>query len=119
MNENTKDFVKDGLTNDEITVTVSKIIMRAKEDEIMKLNEFDRYTKLNEEFNFFSERYPMLFQSAINDEPFPWNNLSYMLEMRRKIIDNKLSSENASKIVGQEWYDKFATNMPKNKKQKN
>jgi len=118
MGDNKKEFITDGLTNEEITVTISKIIVRSKEDDVINLDNYKKTEKLGQEFSFFSERYPMLFQSAISDDPFPWDNLSYMLNMRSKIINNQMSAETASKIVGQEWYDKFAdpTNLPKNKK---
>jgi hypothetical protein len=120
MGDNKKEFITDGLTNEEISVTISKIIVRSKDEEMSHLDNYEKTKKIGEEFSFFAERYPMLFQSAISDEPFPWDNLSYMLNMRSKIINNQMTAEAASKVVGQEWFDKFAetSSLPKNKKQR-
>jgi len=118
MSTKEKDFINDGLSNDDITLTISRIIIRAKDDEMRKLNENERYEKLKIEFDFFSSRYPMLFDLAVREDKFPWDNLSYMLNMRKKIIDDELTSEGASKIVGKEWFDKYVNlnEIPKNKK---
>lgn len=43
MTTKEKDFISDGLSNDDITITISKIIKRAKDDDIRKLNEMERY----------------------------------------------------------------------------
>jgi len=116
-----KDFIKDGLSNEEIILTIKKIIERNKEDDIRKLTEMDKYEKLKEEFNFFSDRYPMLFELSTRNENFNWNNLFYMLNMRNKIINDEMTSEDASKVVGKDWYDKYVDikSIPKNKKHKN
>lgn len=115
----TKDFINDGLTNDEIIKNVYNIITRNKECKDIP-NSDEKYEKLKTEFNFFSSRYPMLFELAISDEPFPWDNLNYMLSMRNKIINNEMTSENASKVVGEQWFNKFVdtTTMQQIKRQK-
>jgi len=118
MNNNTKDFVKDGLSNEEIINNVKTIIDRSKNEEFKGIPEQEKYEKLKEEFENFSSRYPMLFELAIRNENFSWENLNYMLTMRNKIINDELTSENASKIVGKEWFDKYvdidAINKQKN-----
>ena len=49
----------------------------------------------------------MLFDiSCRTNEPFNWEYLNYFLSMRKKIIDDELTSEKASVIVGNEWYNK-------------
>jgi hypothetical protein len=120
MTSKEKEFISDGLSNEELVVTISNIIKRKNEDEIKKLSDMDKFEKLRGEFKFFSERYPMLFEMAIRDDNFPWDNLSYMLNMRKKIINDEMTSENASKIVGKEWFDKYVDVMgaPPNKKNK-
>lgn len=115
----TKEFINDGLTNDEIIKTVYNIIMRSKECKDIT-NSDEKYEKLKKEFSFFSTRYPMLFDLAIRDEQFPWDNLNYMLNMRNKIINDEMTSEKASKVVGEQWFNKYVdtSTMTKNKKHK-
>lgn len=60
----------------------------------------------------------MLFELATRDEIFPWDNLSYMLNMRKKVINDELTSDGASKIVGSEWFNKYV-NIDKIPKDKN
>jgi hypothetical protein len=113
-----KEFIKDGLSNDDIITTISKIIIRSKEDEFKKMDDMDKYEKIKKEFDFFSDRYPMLFDLALRNEDFNWTNLTYMLNMRNKIINDEITSDNASKIIGKEWYDKYVNikDIPPNKR---
>jgi len=115
-----KDFISDGLTNDEIIKNVSMIIKDNKTDEYKNMDGNEKYEKLKLKYDFFANRYPMLFELALKDEIFPWDNLNYMLSMRNKIINNELTSEGASKIVGEKWFDKYVdtSTMTKQKKQK-
>lgn len=121
MTTKEKDFISDGLNNEDISLTIKKIISRAKDKDVKELKENDKYELLKKEFDFFASRYPMLFDLAVRNENFPWDNLNYMLNMRNKIINDELSSEGASKIVGKEWFDKYVNlnDIPKNKKNKN
>jgi hypothetical protein len=41
------------------------------------------------------------------EEGFEYSSLEYFLEMREKIVNNQLTSEQASKVVGQVWFDKY------------
>jgi len=59
---------------------------------------------------FFEERYPMLYAMVTKEEGFEYSSLEYFLGMRDKIINNQLSSEQASKEVGQVWFDKYYKN---------
>lgn len=120
MTSKEKEFLTDGLSNEELVVTISNIIKRNNEEEIKKLSDMEKFEKLRSEFSFFSDRYPMLFEMAIRDDNFPWDNLSYMLNMRNKIINDEMTSENASKVVGKEWFDKYVDvkGVPPKKKRK-
>jgi len=97
-----KDFIKDGLNNDEIIETIKKIravIDVKSNDEIVE--------NLRKEHKFFYQRYPILFDiSTRNTEPFNWEYLNYFLKMRTKIINDELTSDKASVIVGEEWFNK-------------
>ena len=48
-----KDFIKDGLTNEEIMTTIKEIRYK------IKTSSKNNYDSLKKEYNFFSERYPM------------------------------------------------------------
>lgn len=115
----TKEFINDGLTNEEIIKNVYDIIIKSREYKDITNND-EKYEKLKADFAFFSDRYPMLFDLAIRDEPFPWDNLNYMLNMRNKIINNEMTGETASKVVGEQWFNKYVdtSTMSKTKKQK-
>jgi hypothetical protein len=112
-----KDFIEDGLTNDDIIKTIKEIRERMKDDDIKDLREEDRYVKLKGEFEFFSTRYAMLYELSIRKE-FDWNSLEYMLNMRNLIINNQMSAENVTKKVGQEWFDKYVDKSKLKKKNK-
>ena len=49
----------------------------------------------------------MLFEMVIRDGDFDWKSFNYMINMRNNIINNNMTSEEASKKVGQDWYDKY------------
>ncbi len=115
-----KDFIKDGLTNEVIISTIKEILEKKNLDENKNLNEMDKYEKFKKEYNFFADRYPMLFELTLRNQDFDWNSLNYFLEMRNKIIDNQMTSEDASIKVGKEWFNKHINinKLPKNKKRK-
>lgn len=116
-----KDFIKDGLSNEDIIVNIKAVIKRKDEEDIKKLAEMEKYQKLQSEFEFFSDRYPMLFDIATrDDEPFDWEALNYFLTMRSRVINNQITNEQASIKVGKEWFDKFVdvSNFKKTKKQR-
>jgi len=115
-----KDFIQDGLTNEAIIIEIKKIIIRKDESDFKGMNEMEKYNKLKEEFEFFSDRYPMLFDMATRNEEFDWDALNYFLTMRLRIINNRMTSEEASQKVGKEWFDKFVdvNELNKNKNAK-
>jgi hypothetical protein len=100
-----KEFLKDGLSNEELVNTINNIIKRKKE--ISYKDDNDKFEKLKTEFPQFAERYLMLFEMVIRDGDFDWNSFNYMINMRNKIINNNMTADEASKKVGQDWYDKY------------
>ena len=56
---------------------------------------------------FFKQRYPMLYDMVTKEESFDYQSLEYFLKMRENIVQNRMSSDEASKIVGQQWFDKY------------
>ena len=107
------DFVKDGMETADIKTMVQDIVLYMTENKT-KYSSHDEL--LNEMKNsiegilFFEERYPMLYAMVTKEEGFEYSSLEYFLGMRDKIINNKLSSEQASKEVGQVWFDKYYKN---------
>jgi hypothetical protein len=49
----------------------------------------------------------MLFDMVTKDAVFDNESFEYFLSMRDEIIKNKITSEEASKEVGQVWFDKY------------
>ncbi len=91
-----KDFIKDGLGNDEIIETIKAILKRKQESDVKSLKDMKKFEKVKVDFEFFADRYPMLFDLTLRDGEFDWNSLNYFLMMRQKIIDDKMTSEDAS-----------------------
>lgn len=111
-----KDFIKDGMTNDELVITIKEIIKR--KNEMVFNDDNDKFEKLKNEFPKFAERYLMLFELVIRNEEFDWKSFDYMIGMRNKIINDEMTSEEASKKVGQVWFDKHVDVSRMNKRQK-
>jgi hypothetical protein len=101
-----KDFVQDGLKTPEIRQTIMDIRNHIKLNCANMTNEIIVET-LQQKYEFFSKRYPMLFNMACSAQEFDYESLDYFLNMRDNIINNTISSEDASKKVGQEWFDKY------------
>ena len=107
------DFVKDGMETADIKTMVQDIVLYMTENKT-KYSSHDELLKEMknsiEGILFFEERYPMLYAMVTKDEGFEYSSLEYFLGMRDKIINNRLSSEQASKEVGQVWFDKYYKN---------
>jgi hypothetical protein len=110
------DFIKDGMESNDIKNLVQEIMLYMTE----KKNSFSSHEELLNSMKssiegllFFEERYPMLYAMVTKEEGFDYASLEYFLNMRNKIIKNELSVEDASKEVGQVWFDKYYKN-PKN-----
>jgi hypothetical protein len=104
------DFVRDGLDTKEIRDIVQDIMIiiqnnknKSTHEEIINniKNSNDARIKL------FIERYPMLFDMVTKKEGFDYSSFEYFLTMRDKIIKKELTSDDASKHVGQVWFDKY------------
>ena len=114
-----KDFINDGLDTSSIIDTIKKMrkIIEGGGSQTIE----DKRSNLMFDFKFFYERYPMLFDMAVKEEPFDWHSFNYFINMRNKVINDELTSEKASVIVGQNWYDKhikIKEEDDKNKKRK-
>lgn len=101
---NNKDFVKDGLSTEDIKKTVKDIRFTI---EYSKVKDSSLVDKLKKDYEFFSIRYPMLFDMAVRFDKFDYESFEYMINMREKIINDTLTSKEASEKVGKEWFDKF------------
>ena len=105
------DFVSDGLDNESIRAIVRDIRSIIQQNAGTKthatiVNSISEDAK----FKFFIERYPMLFDMVTKEVGFDFESLEYFLSMRGEIIKNNITSEEASKEVGQVWFDKFYKN---------
>ena len=104
------DFVKDGMETADIKTMVQDIVLYMTENKT-KYSSHDELLKEMknsiEGILFFEERYPMLYAMVTKEEGFEYSSLEYFLEMREKIVNNQLTSEQASKVVGQVWFDKY------------
>jgi hypothetical protein len=112
--DNNKDFVKDGMTTEEIRKIIQNIRLYIEKPGAATLN--DRIIKLKEDYKLFVERYPILFDKSVEPE-FNYEFLNYFLNKRDEIINDKISADDASKIVGKEWFDRFVDVTKLNKKE--
>jgi hypothetical protein len=110
------DFVKDGMETEDIRKMVQEIMLYMTENKSKFASEEElenNMKKTIEGLSFFEERYPMLYNMVAKNKGFDYNSLEYFLNMRNKIIKNEMSSEQASKEVGQVWFDKYYKNPDK------
>jgi hypothetical protein len=110
------DFLNDGLSSDDIKNIVQEIILYMTENKSKCSSHEELLIKMKqtiEGISFFEERYPMLYAMVTKEDGFDYASLEYFLNMRNKIIKNELSVEEASKEVGQVWFDKYCK-IPKN-----
>ena len=110
------DFVKDGMETEDIRKMVQEIMLYMTENKSRFATEEDlekNMKKTIEGICFFEERYPMLYNMVTKNKEFDYSSLEYFLNMRNKIIKNELTSEQASKEVGQVWFDKYYKNPEK------
>jgi hypothetical protein len=45
------------------------------------------------------------------EEGFEYQSLEYFLQMRENIIKDKITTEAASKEIGQKWFNKYCKNI--------
>lgn len=70
-------------------------------------------TKEREELNKvkyadFIKRYPILFMMACEDH-YDKNILAYMMNMRNRVLNDECSVENASRVIGNKFFNKFVS----------
>tara|TARA_B100000795_G_scaffold219317_1_gene173594 strand:- start:11988 stop:12362 length:375 start_codon:yes stop_codon:yes gene_type:complete len=106
------EFVKDGMETNDIKNIVQDIMLYIEENRNkMKFEEIIGSLKGNiDRIEIFESRYPLLYEMITRDQGFDYNNLEYFFKMRENIIQNKMTGEDASKIIGQVWYDKYCKN---------
>jgi len=109
----TKTFLEDGLSTDEIRQTVSSI-----RKTIASSGASDKVVdKIKNDYPFFLERYPMLFDMVVRED-FNQQYLDYFLNMRENVINDKVTTDEASKEIGQIWFNKFVDTSKMTKKDK-
>jgi hypothetical protein len=105
------DFLSDGLDNKAICDIVQDImaIIHDNKGKATPASHAQLVNNISEEekFKFFIERYPMLFDMVTKETGFEYSSLEYFLSMRDEIIKQRITSEEASKQVGQVWFDKY------------
>ena len=106
--DGTPDFLSDGMDNKAICDIVQDImaILHDNKGKSPHTELVNNITQV-EKFKFFIERYPMLFDMVTKETGFEYASLEYFLSMREEIIKNKITSDEASKQVGQVWFDKY------------
>ena len=106
--DGTPDFLSDGMDNKAISDIVQDI-MAILHDNKGKYPHAELVNNITQEekFKFFIERYPMLFDMVTKETGFEYSSLEYFLSMREEIIKKKITSDEASKKVGQVWFDKY------------
>ena len=89
-----------------------------KKPELKKLhkNNYQEYeSHLKNKFSNFSEKKPFLFDMAISQENFDFSKLKEFISMLDKVKSGKISNENASKIIGEKYYNQYVKNKVENK----
>jgi hypothetical protein len=105
------DFLSDGLDNKAIREVVQDIMSvlhenKGKKHPLPHANIINNMTQ-DEKYKFFIDRYPMLFEMVSKEGGFDYSSFEYFLSMREEIIKKNITSEEASKQVGQVWFDKY------------
>lgn len=107
-----EEYTKRTYSSNEIESIVKEIISYALTSEVSKARrtQIDNYNQhMMKKFGEFHYNRPTLFFKIIeNPSGFPIYRLNEMLEMKKKMESNELSTEDADKIVGQKYYDEFA-----------
>lgn len=103
--KNNVDFVKDGYTNEKLIEIIKEIRTKYNINNTDVLTE-DNKKDFENNYKFFINRYPFLSDMSLKKN-IDMDRLYYMLELRKKIIDNKISFEDASKKVGNDMYEEY------------
>jgi hypothetical protein len=112
--ENRDDVVKIDMTKkrtrggeiEDINLSNAEIMEIIKDIRNSTLSSKQREEHFEKKYSDFSDRYPYLFNMACS-ESFDEATLNYILTMREKVTSNKMSEFDASKVVGQKFFDKY------------
>ena len=92
---------------------------------ILKRENIDEYKQVcMRNFTNFHQKYPTLFFSIVeNPTSFPLYRLNEMLNLKKKMEQSEINEENASKQLGEKYYNEFVKDtvfdLDKNKKKNN
>ena len=84
-------------------------------------NRVEREHLNKDKYDVFIKRYPVLFMMACEDN-YDKNILSYMLNMRNRVLNDECSVESASRVIGNKFFNKYVSpvvdDLDKNKAKK-
>ena len=86
---------------------VRKYIKKPEIKRLYQKNKDEYETHLKEKFSNFSEKKPFLFDMAIAQEKFDFDKLKEFCSVIDKVNSGKMTPENASKYIGQKYYDQY------------
>lgn len=102
---------KPTLSNGELYKTVVKILKTARSREytiLRNTSKKDYELKIKTEFKDFYEIYPNLFDMCIqNPTSFNMDKFKEMLNYKNKVDTGKINYNNASKEIGQKYFDEY------------
>ena len=94
---------------------VRKYIKRPEIKSLYQKNRDEYQEHLKNKFKNFSEKKPFLFDMAIAQEKFDYGKLKEFCSLIDKVNSGKMTSENASKFIGQKYYDQYVKNKVEDK----
>lgn len=106
--QNNTDFIVDGYNSLALIQLIKEIrdkynIKDLKESYTENDSE---YKMIGDEYNFFKERYPFLFDMTLKPD-MDMNRLEYMINLREQIVNNQTTFEKASQKIGTEMYNEY------------
>ena len=93
---------------DEIDFSNDEIIEIVTDIRTSTLNPKDRARTYRRKYPEFAERFTALFEMVCAPS-FDMTCLQSMLSLRERVISNKMTVDSASRIVGQDLYDKYVS----------
>ena len=98
------------VSNEDIMKNVYEIIKMKKNVEMRKLKIINRDKYMRtfiQKFETFHMSFPSIFNSIMDEDNFEVSRLKEMLEMRKKIQDNKISNFDACVKISTKYTDEF------------
>lgn len=93
-----------------LKISNEEIIEMVKDMTSSKLSVKEKESHFSKKYYEFYENFPFLFKMACEPN-FDNKTFQYMLNMRSKVINNNMSEFEASKEVGQKFFDKYMKNV--------